>query len=187
VILAAVDREALAGLIRSADPLAAGAAARPLMGDVVTWTRRPAPADWLVDGERERPLHEHRAAHAEGRPSEAAVAYGAGVDPDAVAERLLALGALAEETGLLRAICPVPSQGDARRPGSWGVEDLTVIAAARLAAPAVPWIRPCWRRLGAQACGVAAAFGASDWVLPEDERADPALLAATAGRTAVER
>jgi hypothetical protein len=177
----------LTALIRAADPLAAGLAARPLMGEVVTWTRRPAPADWLLDGEVERPVEGHRAAHEAGRPSEAAVAYGAGVDAEAVARRLLALGDLAEETGLLRAIGPVPREGDASRPGSWGVEDLTVIAAARLAAPAVPWIRPCWRLLGAQACGVAAAFGASDWVLPEGERADPALLAATAGRVAEER
>jgi hypothetical protein len=181
-----VDRGRLADLIRRADPLAA-AAASPRAGAPVTWTRRSAPAEWLLDGDEERPIEEHRAAHAAGRPSEAAVRYGAGVPPEAVADRLLALAALARERGLLRAVCPVPAEGGAERPGSWGVEDLTVIAAARLALPDVSWVRPHWTRLGAATCQLALAFGANDWVLPPGERADPALLAEAVGREAVER
>ena len=48
-------------------------------------------------------------------------------------------------------------------------------------------MRPHWRRLGAATCQVALAFGANDWVLPADDRADPVLLAAAVGREAVER
>jgi hypothetical protein len=181
-----MTRDDLIALLRRSDALAAAGLLDRAPG-VVTWTRNHPPPDWLVDGETERPVEEHRAAHEAGRPSEATVAYGAGVAPEAVAERLIALGALSRETGLLRAVCPVPTEGTAQRPGSWGVEDLTVIAATRLACPDVPWVRPDWRRLGAGACQVATAFGANDWAIPEGGRADPELLAATAGRTAVER
>lgn len=181
-----MTRADLVAILRAADPLAAAALLPPTEGPV-TWTRAPAPPDWLVDGDAERPVADHRVAHAAGRPSEAAVAYGAGVTPEHVADRLLGLGALARETGLLRAICPVPGRGGADRPGSWGVEDLTVIAAARLAAPEVPWVRPDWARLGAGTCQVAVAFGATDWRIPPGEPADPDLLAAGVGRRAAAR
>jgi len=176
----------LAGLIRACDPVAV-AERLPPAGPTVTYTRAPAPEEWLVDGASERPLEEHRAAHAAGRPSEAAVAYGAGVEPSAIAERLLALAALARESGLLRAVCPVPvDPPDTARPGSWGVEDLTVVAAARLALPDVPWVRPDWR-IGAGACQIALAFGANDLAIPEGDRTDVATLVAAVGREAVER
>lgn len=181
-----MTRDDLVTLLRNADPLAA-ARLLPEMDDQVTWTRSAAPGDWLVDGDAERPVSDHRAAHADGRPSEAVVAYGAGTSPETIADRLLALGDLARETGLLRAVCPVPAEGDSNRPGSWGVEDLTVIAAARLACPDVAWVRPDWRRLGAGACQVATAFGANDWQIPDTDGADPEPLASAAGRTAVER
>ena len=182
-----VASERLAELIRARDPLAAARALAPDPDRPVTFTRAPAPAGWLVDGDEEGPIAAHRAAHAAGRPSEAAVAYGAGVPPEATAERLLALAALSAETGLLRAVCPVPAEGTPARPGSWGVEDLTVLAAARLALPGVPWIRPHWRRLGPAACQVAVAFGATDWSIPPDDPSDPEHLAAAVGRSAVAR
>ena len=113
--------------------------------------------------------------------------YGAGVPAEETADRLLALAPLAGAGGPVRAVRPVPGHGNVRRPGSWGVEDLTVIAAARLALPEVRWVRPDWRRLGAGACQVATAFGANDWVIPSDERVDPEILAAAVGKTAVPR
>jgi len=176
------DAQAIAALLRARDPLAAARAAgvRPA-GEVVV-QRGPAPAQWLVDGDEERPLHEHRAAHAQGRPSEAALAYGAGHDPAAIAARLAALAELAGRTGLLRAVCPVPADGTGERPGSWGVEDLTVIAACRLALPDDVAVRPHWRRLGPAACQVAVAFGATGWRIPEDDRTDAEALAAAVGR-----
>ena len=181
-----LDATELAALIRACDPIAV-AARLPAPGPTVTFTRSPPPEDWLVDGASERPVAEHRDAHEAGRPSEATVAYGAGVDAAAVAERLLALAALVRESALLRAVCPVPAEPpDATRPGSWGVEDLTVVAAARLALPDVPWVRPDWR-IGAGACQVALAFGANDLALPAGDRTDVATLVAAVGREAVER
>ena len=57
--------------------------------------------------------------------------------------RLAALAELAAQTGLLRAVRPVPADGTADRPGSWGVEDLTVIAACRAGAcPTAVAVRP---------------------------------------------
>jgi hypothetical protein len=182
-----VTRRELVDLLRSADPLAAARVAGVAPGGVVTHTRAPAPEGWLVDGDEEGSIAAHRAAHAEGRPSEAAVRYGAGVDVEHTADRLLALAALSEDTGLLRAVCPVPGEGTGDRPGSWGVEDLVVIAAARAVLPGVPWIRPHWRRLGPGAAQVAVAFGATDWCIPPDDDTDPAHLAGAVGRTAVAR
>jgi 2-iminoacetate synthase ThiH len=109
------------------------------------------------------------------------VAYGAGHSPEAVAARIDALAALARETGLLRSVCPVPAEGSAERPGSWGVEDLTVVAACRLALPDEVAVRPHWRRLGPGACQVAVAFGASEWLVPEDAREEAGRLAAAVG------
>lgn len=177
--------EELAALLRARDPLAAARAAGVRRGGEVTVERGPAPAEWLVDGDEEGPVERHRAAHAAGRPSEAALSYGAGHDEAAVAERLAALAALASQTGLLRAVCPVPADGGPGRPGSWGVEDLTVIAACRRALPPDVAVRPHWRRLGPAACQVAVAFGATGWRIPDDDPADAAHLAAAVDARAV--
>ena len=181
----ALTRDELAELIRGREPVLAARRAEPVAR--VTWTRSPAPSDWLVDGDVESPIADHAAAHRAEVPSEAAVAYGAGVAPEAVAERLLALAELSRRHGLLRAVCPVPAEGDARRPGSWGVEDLAVIAACRLALPDDVAVRPHWRRLGPAACQIAVAFGATGWRIPADDRADAAGLAAAVGAEAVTR
>lgn len=179
-------RARLEALLAAGDPVAAARAAGVATGGRVAYRRGPAGEDRLIDGDVEGSLDAHRAAHALGRPSEAAVAYGHGVDPGRIADRLLALAELSRETGLLRAVCPVPAEGAPERPGSWGVEDLTVIAVARLALPDVP-VRPHWRRLGAAACQIAVAFGADEWELPEDDPADPEHLAAGVGATAEPR
>lgn len=178
-----VPRSQLADLLREADPLAAARAAGVRPARAIAVVRPGGREGWLIDGDQEGSVHDHRAAHAAGRPSEAAVAYGAGTDPGEVAERIAALAALARETngGLLRAVTPVPAEGGPARPGSWGVEDLTVIAVCRLALPPDVAVRPHWRRLGAPTCQVAVAFGASEWLVPDDDRTDVAALAAAIG------
>jgi hypothetical protein len=171
-------------MLRSRDAIAAGLAATARGGDAVAI--RPPGAVALADGDEERPVEEHRAEHRAGRATEAAVRYGAGVPAEHTIDRLLALAALAAETGLLRAVQPLPAEapgGD--RPGSWGVEDLTVIACARLVLPDGVRVRPHWRRLGPAACQVAAAFGADEWAPPEDDRSDLEVLAAAVGRRLV--
>jgi hypothetical protein len=183
-----ISREELVAILRATDPVAAGRQARELArATTVTYSRRPAPPDWLVDDGREGSLEDHARAHARGDASEAAVVYGHGRAPEAVADRLLGLAELMEASDRLMAVCPVPAEGDTSRPGSWGVEDLSVIAAARLALPRVPWVRPSWRLLGAPACQIAVAFGANDWQLPEDDRTDVEALASAVGVTAVQR
>lgn len=179
--VATTPRSRLLELLRACDPLAAARAAGVRAGARVVVVRPGDRAGLLVDGDVERPVEEHRAAHAAGTPSEAAVAYGAGRDPAAVAARIDALAALARETGLLRAVAPVPAEGGAARPGSWGVEDLTVVAVCRLALPEDVGVRPHWARLGPAACQVAVAFGASEWLIPEGDGTDAAALAAAVG------
>ena len=176
--------EPLRALLAARDPLAAARAAAPGAGAgaAVRVYRGPAPAGWLVDDGAEGDLAAHRAAHADGRPSAAAVLYGAGRGDDVVAARLEALAGLAAGTGLLRAVLPVPAEGSPERPGSWGVEDLTVVAACRAALPAAVEVIPDWRRLGAPACQVAVAFGATAWWVPADDRTDLDGLAAAIGR-----
>jgi hypothetical protein len=182
-VTAAAQR--LAALLAARDPLAAARAAGVVPGGEVTVEHGEAPVGWLVDGDAERPVAEHAAAHAEGRPSEAAVAYGAAHAPEDVAARIDALADLGRSTGLLRAVSPVPDDGTPDRPGSWGVEDLTVIAACRLALPEGVAVRPHWVRLGPAACQIAVAFGATGWRIPDGDRSDPARLAAAVGAEAV--
>ena len=176
-----MPRERLVALLRAGDPIAAARVASLAPERRLAVTRGREAEDVLIDGDVEGALADHRAAHAAGRPSEAAVAYGAGTSPERIAERIDALAALARETGLLRAVCPVPSEGDSDRPGSWGVEDLTVIAVCRLALPERVGIRPHWRRLGPAMCQVSLAFGASEWLIPADDPVDPAHLAEGVG------
>lgn len=179
-----MNRDELIGLIRHRDAISV-AAGLPTDRDV-TFTRGPAPAEVLTDGDTERPVDEHRRAHLAGRPSEATVIYGEGVDAEHVADRLLGLARLAGETGMLQTVCPVPAAG-VLTPGSWGVEDLTIVAAARRVLGPSVRVRPSWTRLGAQTCGVTLAFGADDLALPEGDPTDVALLAEAVGRRAVER
>lgn len=164
-------------LLRAGDPLAAAREAGVAPGSTVALAREDRGEPRLVDGDREGAIEAHRAAHVDGRPSEAAVAYGAGRDAASVARRIADLAALARETGLLRAVCPVPGEGTDERPGSWGVEDLTVIAVCRLALPKEVAVRPHWGRLGAGACQIAVAFGASEWLLPGGDETDAERLA----------
>ena len=179
-----MNRETLVTWLRECDALAIAAG---LEADRdVTWSRDGAPDAWFVEDVIEESVEAHRAAHADGRPSEAIVTYGEGVAPETVAQRLLDLAHLAAETGLLRTVCPVPVDG-VDTPGSWGVEDLTIIAASRRVLDPAVRIRPSWQRLGAQTCAVALAFGADDLAVPEGDRTDPEVLVASVGRRAVER
>ncbi|HWH14352.1 MAG TPA: hypothetical protein VNT51_06365 [Miltoncostaeaceae bacterium] len=182
-----MTREELVALLEARDPLRAARAAALPPPVAVTVHRGAPPQEWLADEDGEGDVAAHRRAHETGRPSEAIVRYGEGVTAAHTADRLLALRALSERTGLLRAVTLVPGEGGDRRPGSWGVEDLTAVAVARLALPAVPAIRVDWRRVGPAAAQVALAFGATDWRVPDDDGTDLAHLAAAVGCAVVER
>ena len=179
-----MTRDELIALIRRCDPVAAAEALPP--GGDVTVARGGRPAELLVDGDAERPIEEHRQAHLAGRPSEATLIYGEGVDPERIADRLIGLARLADETGLLRAVCPVPATGTLT-PGSWGVEDLDDHrrGAARawplgagtpeLEPPRTPDLRRHPRVRRGRPRG------------PEGDPTDVGLLAEAVGRQAVER
>ena len=173
-----MTRDELVQVLRRRDALSA--AGRDGAEQAVSVIHGDEPT-WLVDGDEEGALDAHRAAHAGGTPTVATVAYGEGVSAEATADRLIGLAELAAETGLLRAVALVPAAGE-RTPGSWGVEDLTVVAAARRALPDSVRVRPSWSRLGAQTCGVALAFGADELVVPEGERTNLDILASAVGR-----
>ena len=178
-------RETLIGFLDPPDPLAAASGVES--ATVVTWSRAPAPPEWLVDDGDEGTIEAHRSAHADGHPSEAVVRYGAGIAPSQVVDRLLALGELSKESGHLAVVRLMPAEGTDARPGSWGVEDLAVTAVARLALADGPLLRVDWRRVGAAAAQVAASFGATDWQIPPNDTADPDHLAAAIGCRAQER
>ncbi|HMM48625.1 MAG TPA: hypothetical protein PKE32_03295 [Miltoncostaeaceae bacterium] len=180
------DLSELTALLSARRPLAVAPTSTDGAPPPIRVRRGPAPADRLVDGDTEGTVEEHRAAHASGRPSEATVLYGLGHSDERIAARLRDLAQLAEQTGLLRAVTLVPSTGDGERPGSWGVEDLTVIGVARSVLPQTVIVRPDWRLLGAQACQVAIAFGADGWAVPDDEPRALEQLAAAIGRTIVD-
>jgi len=182
-----MTRDDLIALLETPDPLRAAELSGVAPGGVVTFSRTPSPADWFRDGDREASIADHRAAHTRGVPSEAIVRYGAGVPAAHTVDRLLALAALAEETGLLRAVSPAPGEGTAHRPGSWGVEDLVVIGIARHLLPDDVQVRPDWTHLGPAASQIAVAFGATDWQLPEDDTTDVAWLVGAVGYRAVPR
>jgi hypothetical protein len=182
-----MNRDVLIDLLEIPDPIRAAELAGVAPGGIVTYSRSPVPSEWLVDREVEQPLAAHRAAHLAGTPSVAVVAYGAGVPAAQTVDRLIALAELANETGLLRAVSPVPADGDATRPGSWGVEDLVVIALARHLMPPTALVRPDWVHLGPAASQIAVAFGATDWQIPADDATDAAWLARAVGYRAVAR
>jgi len=182
-----MTRDELIALLENPDPLAAAQLAGVTPGGVVTYATTSAPADWLRESDREQPIEAHRDAHRRGIPSEAIVAYGAGVSAAHTVDRMIELAGVARETGLLRSVCPVPGEGNAQRPGSWGVEDLVVIGIARSLMPPEVQIRPDWLHLGAAASQIAIAFGATDLVVSDDETADVEWLAGAVGYRAVPR
>jgi len=181
-----MTRDELIALLAAADPLEAVAATPTRAPLEVRLMVGAPPAEWLVDTDDEGAVAEHRAAHEAGRPSEAVVRYGIGTTPESVADRLLALAALADDTGMLRAVRPESADGTDQRPGSWGVEDLTIVAAARAVLPDSVLVVPSWERIGPGATQVAAAFGATGWRCPEDATVSPEHLARSVAVTLTE-
>ncbi len=153
-----MTRDEIIAMLEARDPLAAAEGIAP--PTEVGWMREPVDADGVVE-----------------------VRYGAGTTAAQVADQLLAV---ARDTSGARAVQLVPGDDSAERPGSWGNEDLLVTAVARRVLPDVA-IRPHWRALGGPACQVAVSFGADEWVIPQDDDADPDRLAAAVGAVAVAR
>ncbi len=153
-----MTRDEIITLLDGRDPLAAARnTPRPTE---VGWLRGPGDPDGVV-----------------------IVRYGAGVTSEEVADRLLDI---ARSPSPVRTVHLVPSDDSPTRPGSWGTEDLLVVAVARRVLPDAA-IRPDWDALGGPACQVAVAFGANEWLIPEGDPADPEHMARAVGARAVAR
>jgi hypothetical protein len=153
-----MTRDEIIALLDARDPLAAAA---PISAPrEITWSREMTPHDGAE-----------------------VVRYGAGTTNDEIADRLMALAGQRD----LRAVLLVPGDDSADRPGSWGVEDLLVTAVARRALPAGVAIRNDWAAIGGSACQAGASFGATEWIIPPDDDADPGHLAEAIGARAVMR
>ena len=170
------DLASLAEMVRGRGVLDA----TPISGAVVTYTRDAPPADWLVDGDEEGSIAAHREAHAAGRASEAAVAYGADVDAEVVAQRLIDLAALAEETGsldvVLERIVEMIEAADPKVRGSVllvdeGAACLRSAAGKRLPSAYVEAVDGIPIDEGVGSCGTAAHRG--ERVVVEDVRESP--------------
>jgi len=153
-----MTRDEVIALLDARDPLAAAAGiAAPR---TITWTR-----DISANADAE------------------VVRYGVGTTHADIAGRLIAL---AGQPGL-QAVLLAPGDDSADRPGSWGVEDLLVTAVARRVLPEGVAIRNDWGAIGGPACQAGASFGATEWVIPADDDADPEHLAEAIGAQAVAR
>jgi cyclic dehypoxanthinyl futalosine synthase len=129
-----------------------------ILDDAVHTTgRRCSTAQWLAV---------HRAAHALGVPSTAAMLFGAGETMEHRLNHLEALRQLQEETGGFTAFIPAAFQPvTARVPGfeeATAVECLKTLAISRMVLDNIPNIEADWKIQGLKALQMALRFGAND-------------------------
>ena len=114
----------------------------------------------------ERWLGIHRTAHRMGLVSDATMSYGLGESAAARVDHLLALRALQDETGGFVSFIPLsnqyqePEQGFHRR--TFGLDDITMIAIARLVLDNFLNLRANWGRLGMDMAQLMLEFGANE-------------------------
>lgn len=113
----------------------------------------------------ERWLEIHRLAHQLGLKSNATMLYGHLETPAERVEHLLRLRELQDETGGFQAFIPLKFQvgpGDLVSQPATPVDDLRLVAAARLLLDNFPHIKAYWVMIGERTASVALNFGASD-------------------------
>ena len=153
-----MTRDEVIALLDARDPLAAAAPIGPPRE--IAWTRDAA-----------------------ANAGAEVVRYGAGTTHADIADRLIALAGQHD----LQAVLLVPGDDTDERPGSWGVEDLLITAVTRRVLPDGVAIRNDWASIGGPACQAGASFGATEWIIPTDDDADPDHLAEAIGARAVMR
>ena len=108
----------------------------------------------------------HHAAHRSGLRSNCTLLYGHVETVEDRVDHLIRLRALQDETGGFQAFIPLAFHPAASAmseiPGPTGVDDLKVIAVARLMLDNIPHIKAYWISLGIKTAQVAQAFGADD-------------------------
>ncbi len=148
-----------------------------------------------------------RAAHGVGLKSNATMLYGHVENSQELAEHLVRLRELQDETGGFNAFIPLSFQpantGLSTLPGPTGVDDLKVLAAARLILDNFDHIKAFWVNVGLKLAQVSLSFGVNDLdgtvveerishsagvdTAQELSRAELVHVIRAAGRTPVER
>ncbi len=107
-----------------------------------------------------------RAAHAVGLKSNATMLYGHVETAEELADHLVRLRALQDETGGFNAFIPLSFQpantGLAELPGPTGYDDLRVLAAGRLVLDNFRHIKAFWINVGLKLAQVSLSFGVND-------------------------
>ncbi len=107
-----------------------------------------------------------RAAHAVGLRSNATMLYGHVEQPEELADHLLRLRALQDDTGGFNAFIPLSFQpantGLSELPGPTGYDDLRVLAAGRLVLDNFRHIKAFWINVGLKLAQVSLSFGVND-------------------------
>jgi len=107
-----------------------------------------------------------RAAHAVGLKSNATMLYGHVERPEELADHLLRLRALQDDTGGFNAFIPLSFQpantGLSELPGPTGYDDLRVLAAGRLVLDNFRHIKAFWINVGLKLAQVSLSFGVND-------------------------
>jgi aminodeoxyfutalosine synthase len=107
-----------------------------------------------------------RAAHGVGLKSNATMLYGHVETPDELADHMIALRDLQDETGGFNAFIPLSFQpantGLSELPGPTGFDDLKVLAVGRLVLDNFRHIKAFWINVGLRLAQVSLSFGVND-------------------------
>ena len=107
-----------------------------------------------------------RAAHGMGLKSNATMLYGHVETPDELADHMIALRDLQDETGGFNAFIPLSFQpantGLSELPGPTGFDDLKVLAVGRLVLDNFRHIKAFWINVGLRLAQVSLSFGVND-------------------------
>jgi len=111
-------------------------------------------------------LDVHRAAHEVGMKSNATMLYGHVERPEELADHLVRLRELQDDTGGFNAFIPLSFQpantGLSELPGPSGFDDLRILAAGRLVLDNFRHVKAFWINVGLKLAQVSLAFGVND-------------------------
>lgn len=111
-------------------------------------------------------LDVHRTAHGLGLKSNCTMLYGTIERPEEIADHLLRLRHLQDETGGFQAFIPLAYHRENNRLGKLeeptGADNLRIIATSRLLLDNIPHIKAYWVMLGLNTAQLAQTFGAND-------------------------
>ena len=111
-------------------------------------------------------LDVHRAAHEVGMVSNATMLYGHVEEPEELADHMVRLRELQDDTGGFNAFIPLSFQpantGLSELPGPTGFDDLKMLAVGRLVLDNFRHVKAFWINVGLKLAQVSLAFGVND-------------------------